>query len=108
AWSGHLEPALDDVLHTPLEEPDSGLSLAGIALQRRKSEMEFTFPVSARVRGRGAPLTAAGLAKVFRMRDDIPPGYADRVGALGFAPLSGFLRGFIDLVFEHEGRFYVV
>jgi exodeoxyribonuclease V beta subunit len=27
---------------------------------------------------------------------------------LSFLPLRGFIRGFIDLVFEHEGRFYVV
>ena len=27
---------------------------------------------------------------------------------LDFAPLRGFLKGFIDLVFEHEGRFFVL
>ena len=27
---------------------------------------------------------------------------------LGFEPLAGYLRGFIDLVFEYEGRTYVV
>ena len=30
------------------------------------------------------------------------------MGRLGFVPLRGYLRGFIDLVFRHEGRFYVV
>jgi exodeoxyribonuclease V beta subunit len=27
---------------------------------------------------------------------------------LAFAPLRGYLRGFIDLVFEHQGRFHVL
>jgi exodeoxyribonuclease V beta subunit len=30
------------------------------------------------------------------------------VEQLGFEPLAGYLRGFIDLVFEYEGRTYVV
>jgi exodeoxyribonuclease V beta subunit len=38
----------------------------------------------------------------------VPAGYSARIAALGFAPLRGHLRGFIDLVFEHDGRFYVV
>jgi exodeoxyribonuclease V beta subunit len=30
------------------------------------------------------------------------------VRCLDFRPLAGFLKGFIDLVFEHAGRWYVV
>ena len=29
------------------------------------------------------------------------------ISRLSFATLRGFLKGFIDLVFEHEGRYYV-
>jgi len=38
----------------------------------------------------------------------LPARYADAVARLGFIPLAGFLRGFIDLVFQHDGRFYLV
>ena len=34
--------------------------------------------------------------------------YASSVRQLGFAPLAGYLRGFIDLVFEYDRRTYVV
>jgi len=55
-------------------------------------------------------LTARRLASVF---DDFPSdviavGYADRVARLPFVPLVGFLKGYIDLVYRHDGRFYVV
>jgi exodeoxyribonuclease V beta subunit len=55
-------------------------------------------------------LTAARLAEVFQ-RHAAPPDeadYAARLSALGFAPLSGFLKGYIDLVFRHRGRYYLV
>ena len=55
-------------------------------------------------------LTAARLAATFRRyaASPVPPAYADRVRRLGFAPLAGYLKGFIDMVFEHDGRWYVV
>ncbi|MCG7585130.1 PD-(D/E)XK nuclease family protein, partial [Photobacterium sp. OFAV2-7] len=31
-----------------------------------------------------------------------------RAGELGFSTVSGMLKGFIDLVFEHQGRYYVL
>jgi exodeoxyribonuclease V beta subunit len=108
AWSAPLVSALDDILRTPLHGDGSPLSLSSISASRKCAEMEFTFPVAADTGGRAPPLSANGLANVFRKRDGLPRGYADRVAALDFAPLAGFLRGFIDLVFEHDGRFYVV
>ena len=63
--------------------------------------MEFLFPMSA--------VTPAKLAKVFtegRQHLDGPiPSAIDR---LQFRPVSGFMKGFIDLVFEFEDRFYLV
>jgi exodeoxyribonuclease V beta subunit len=31
----------------------------------------------------------------------------ERIGGLTFAPAQGYMRGFIDLVFEHDGRYYL-
>ncbi len=31
-----------------------------------------------------------------------------KAGELGFATVSGMLKGFIDLVFEHQGKYYVL
>jgi exodeoxyribonuclease V beta subunit len=79
--------------------------LCDIASERRSSELEFTFPVSKR----GGALAATDLASILEHHRpaEIPPDYPGRVARLGFEPLSGFLRGFIDLVFEHAGRFWV-
>jgi exodeoxyribonuclease V beta subunit len=110
AWTEPVCRALRSMLETPLREEGSRVTLLGIPRKRRKSEMEFTFPAGDAKRSRTMPLTGESLARVLRRREGtaLPRGYADSVAALGFAPLAGFLRGFIDLVFEHDGRFYVV
>jgi exodeoxyribonuclease V beta subunit len=69
--------------------------------------MEFTLPV---VGAGAARFTAASLADVLAEHAQAPGvcSYAERVRSLGFARLQGHLRGFVDLVFEHGGRFYLV
>jgi exodeoxyribonuclease V beta subunit len=65
--------------------------------------MEFVFPVVDQ-------LTPRRLAAAFE-RHGAPaalPEYGSRLARLGFEPLAGFLRGFVDLVFEHGGRWYVL
>jgi exodeoxyribonuclease V beta subunit len=39
---------------------------------------------------------------------EIAPNYPAKLGKLTFAPAAGFMKGFIDLVFQHEGKFYLV
>ena len=108
AWRDRVTQAIVGVLETPLGGAVGALSLRGLAKERRVSEMEFLFPVAER--GARVRLTGARLAAVLR-KAGAPrahPAYAERVERLGFAPLAGFLRGFVDLVFEHGGRWYVV
>ena len=119
-WTDTLCHALAGVLATPLGSGAEEFCLKDISLLRRLSELEFMLAVESRestvdrrvVTQHGAPglLTSARLAEVFA-RDAtraVPGEYAARVRSLGFAPLTGFLKGFIDLVFEHRGRWYVV
>jgi exodeoxyribonuclease V beta subunit len=35
-------------------------------------------------------------------------GIPGRIGSLRFRPVEGFMKGYIDLVFRHDGRFYLV
>ncbi len=105
-WALPLSQALWDVLRTRLL-PDRDLSLHRIAPDRRLSEMEFVFPVR-NERSGGGLLTSSQLADALAANPLLPRDYVERVRGLAFAPLVGFMRGFIDLVFEHEGRFYVV
>jgi exodeoxyribonuclease V beta subunit len=85
---GVVPPALAP--NTPL--PGAG-PLATVPTARRLVELEFMLPA--------AGLQAAALAQA--LRDHNLP-----VPALSFSRLQGYLRGFIDLVFEQQGRFYIL
>ena len=85
-----LEGTLDTPL--PLHTPRP-LRLADLPSARRLVELEFHLP-SHRL---DADALNAALAEL---------GVA--MPRLSFATLRGFLKGFIDLVFEHEGRFFVL
>ncbi len=67
--------------------PIDGFTLAQTAPGARIPELEFTFPVDR--------LTTAKLAAAF----DQP---------LQFSQLSGFMNGLIDLIVEHDDRFYII
>jgi exodeoxyribonuclease V beta subunit len=84
---------LDKTVHVPLGE--NGFTLSQISPASRLSELEFTFPITA--------LTRSRLRKVFQA-DELPLA----IDRLQFAPANGFMKGFIDLVFEHERRFYFI
>ena len=81
---------LADVLNTRLP---GGMALCELPRARCRVELEFNLPA--------AHLSAGALAALLREH-----GYA--VPALSFGVLQGYLRGFIDLVFEHGGRFYIL
>lgn len=88
---------------------DLDLCLADLTASCRLDELEFHFPVHlvgdpgpASAASGASRLTADKLASVFRdtPSQQLASGYADRVSQLGFAPLRGFLKGYIDLVFR--------
>jgi exodeoxyribonuclease V beta subunit len=67
--------------------PLNGFTLAQTSPAARRAELEFHFPVH--------ELTASRIAEVFGAR-------------LSFDKISGFMNGFIDLIVEHEERFYFI
>jgi exodeoxyribonuclease V beta subunit len=88
--AGMLENLVNDVTEATLVP---GLRLSAIPRDRRLTELEFTFPVP--------HLSLAGLNATLESL-----GY--EVPALAGANLKGYLKGFIDLVFEHQGRFFIL
>ncbi len=85
-----LVQLLDDVIAAELLP---GLRLADVPLQRRLTELEFNLPVP--------HLSASALnAALKRFGYEVP--------SLTFAALEGYLKGFIDLVFEHQGQFFIL
>ncbi|KLU22021.1 exodeoxyribonuclease V subunit beta, partial [Caballeronia mineralivorans PML1(12)] len=70
-----------------------GMRLDAIATKRRMNELEFLFPAEA--------LDFAALRRVL-----VAHGLPDV--ALEAGSLRGFVKGFIDMIVEHEGRFWIV
>jgi exodeoxyribonuclease V beta subunit len=66
--------------------------------------MEFYFPLKPVTPGVLEHLVAAHGGRMTRSAIPVP----ETVGRLHFAPIRGYMKGFIDLVFEHQGRFYLI
>lgn len=92
--------AVLEVIETPLVD---GMKLRAIPAERCVPELEFLLPVSTRI---GPQRLSAVLAA--HATTPIQQAFARRAEALGFDAWSGWLKGFVDLVFEHDGRFFVV
>jgi exodeoxyribonuclease V beta subunit len=108
-WGDAIAAAVGDVLDTPLPT-DPPVRLRDVPAARRLNELEFIYPVALGGDDRRPDgLTAARLAGVLQ-RYGAPwlAQYAAQVRQLPIASISGFLRGYLDLVFEHGGRWYVV
>ncbi len=107
AYVDALCRSIAQVLTTPLNGAEGVFSLADVTRSQRLDELEFILPVCG---PSGSRLTPGRLAQVLRSHGAPSPApeYAARVEGLGFAGFAGFLRGYIDLVFEHGGCWYVV
>ncbi|MEN8213170.1 MAG: exodeoxyribonuclease V subunit beta [Pseudomonadota bacterium] len=93
-WCAVVCDWMQAILDTPLD-PDDALRLRMLAGRQRITEMEFHYPLN--------QLSADGLNGLLReMRS-----YRSEQPRLGFNRVDGMMKGFIDLVFEHQGRFYV-
>jgi exodeoxyribonuclease V beta subunit len=108
-----LAEALLRVMRAPLRS-GSPLTLSSVDPARRLNELEFVLPVAMHaLDGSGQPIVPLSADLLARVLDEgrspaVPADYASRLAHLGFAPLRGFLHGFIDMVFEHEGQWYLV
>jgi hypothetical protein len=100
---GHGHPAVCEALRTtlkfPLDPERPDFNLARISAAERLSELEFYFPVQ----GVSLPRLQGFFAKL-----GWPPVVPAQIGRMTFDPVSGYLKGFIDLVFGFEGRYYLV
>lgn len=95
-WLDTVMAMLQNVVNTPLVSGESGLLLSRVKSEQRLPELEFYFPL--------AKSGKRSLQKIFAKH-----GIDERVGQhLDFHEVEGFLKGYIDLVFEYNGRYYVV
>ena len=99
-WQPVISAMVERVLDTPLDG-QGRITLRRIGPGQRLNELEFCFPL-AEVSGSMLRqlLQAQGFSDAPRIRRAFE--------RLDFAPVEGYLKGFIDLVFEADGRFYVL
>lgn len=104
-WQKKLPAVFADILAAPFEE--SGFCLQDIDEARKLPEMEFFFPLAMADAAPG--FNAGNLAAVFRKYPAATAGsYVMALEGLHFSALKGFMKGFIDLVYEHGGRWYLI
>jgi exodeoxyribonuclease V beta subunit len=84
-----IRQMLENVLATPLHD---GMKLSGIGQAKRLTELEFFLP--------------AKNVSANELNEHIGSHYP--VSKLEFPTLEGYIKGLIDLVIEHDGRFYIL
>ncbi|HHK9523098.1 TPA: exodeoxyribonuclease V subunit beta [Enterobacter hormaechei] len=98
-YDAHWQPVLTGWINAILQAPltEQGFSLSQLTAKNKQVEMEFYLPVA-------GPLKAEALDALIRQHDPLSAGCPP----LNFRQVQGMLKGFIDLVFRHDGRYYLL
>ncbi|MGD9078762.1 MAG: exodeoxyribonuclease V subunit beta, partial [Desulfobacterales bacterium] len=101
-WLDIVCETIAHVLTVPLRPNQPEFTLSSVALGQRVNEMEFYFPLN--------KITPQKLRSVFKKHSSFESGeeLPGRLGKLSFHPVAGFMKGYMDLVFRHQDRFYLV
>jgi exodeoxyribonuclease V beta subunit len=90
------------VLSVPLLQGREDFTLSRLQNSQRLNELEFYFPLQSITPGRLKDLFARHAGP------HLPTSFPERIGRLKFAPVKGFMKGFIDMIFRFEDSFYLV
>jgi len=101
-WQETVCTMVDNVLSAAICMNNITLMLSSVQCRNRITEMEFYFPLK--------PVSPNRLRDIFAdyggidLVDDFP----DRLGKLNFSLTKGFMKGYIDMVFYDQNRFWLV
>ena len=102
AWKETVCRTIQNVVSLPLKGNGGNFTLSSIPKSDRLHELEFYFPLaSISPRKLKSIFIECGIADV----PDQPP---ERLENLVFATAKGFMKGFMDLVFRFQERFYLI
>ncbi len=118
-WRDAAQVMVENTLAARLREPgQNGFRLADIDGRRRLTELEFCFPVEGLrtaamtqlLANHGYPILLAEPHKKTSKTWDThaAESWDTHFKSRDTHSIDGYLRGFIDLAFEHEGRWYVL
>ncbi|MGD8912792.1 MAG: exodeoxyribonuclease V subunit beta [Candidatus Thiodiazotropha sp.] len=97
-WTSVVVQWMREVVATPLN--GDGLTLSRIGSAQRLNEMEFYFPARSL-----QPKAIMALAQRHRFSD--VDGLLDGLANLEAGVVNGYVKGYIDLIFEVDGCFYL-
>ncbi|WP_076791060.1 exodeoxyribonuclease V subunit beta [Chlorobium sp. KB01] len=101
-WLPVLLRMITDTLNTPLSTGNGFFTLGALKPRSWVTELEFFFPLR--------QVSAKALGEVLKRYCACSEGVdlLSVAGVLDFREVKGMLMGFIDMVFEHEGRYYLL
>ncbi|MEH2919655.1 exodeoxyribonuclease V subunit beta [Samsonia erythrinae] len=94
-WHPVLKAWMDTLLNTPLNA--QGIRLSAMGKPDKQTELQFYLPIA-------APMLAVQLDRLAKRHDPL----SAQCPPLSFQQVKGMLKGFIDLVFRWEGRYYLL
>lgn len=101
-WWPAVNKMLFTLSQTHLRGPKETFMFNQVKASSRRNEMAFHFPLN--------PVGPKQIQEVFQQFGDnsLCREMAKSVGRLDFAPARGFMKGYIDMVFRHQGRYYLL
>ena len=99
-WQAHITDMVHHVLGTPLSP--TGFTLGSLGKGSWSTELEFFFPLRF--------INSSRLADILASYGHLSGGIdlALLAESLHFKPVRGMLMGFMDMVFEQDGRYYLL
>ena len=97
-WNSIITETVRKVISAPLCIDNSAVTLSNVGKKDRISELSFFFPIER--------LNAECMKKAILNDESLPAAFKRDVESMSFAP--GFMKGYIDLIFRANGKFYIV
>jgi exodeoxyribonuclease V beta subunit len=101
-WEIPIVSMLDNLSNLVLSTRNAPFTLSEVENSARINEMSFYFPLR--------HINSGILANIFREFSDhvVLENFPQTMERLTFSPVTGLMMGFLDLLFEHKGRYYIV
>jgi len=102
SWVDVIVRMLENLSAVTLSTETANFSLSCVDNTQRINEMAFYFPLKT--------LTRRKLIQIFSAFSEtaVLKGFPEKMERLTFSPILGLMKGYLDVLFQHQSRFYVV
>ena len=101
-WQPAVCSMIDNVLSTPLIDGGKDMLLSTVTGKDRINELAFYFSLK--------KISVEVLKRIFSDygKDNVIRGFSAQMEKLTFAPLKGFMKGYIDMVFRINEKYFIL